>query len=127
MSTPPKNNKFSVTYEIMTEESAKYGDAAERGWIDEDGYRVQDKKADEAITMTFGLAVKQCVGYGAKHRVRSGGIYCGGSICFELTNEGTHEFYSGKTESRHLHFPKNITEASRRRVCKFLGIPQKEQ
>lgn len=29
--------KVTISYEIVTEESAEYGDAAERGWEDEDG------------------------------------------------------------------------------------------
>jgi len=29
-------NKFSVTYEIVTPESAEYGDAEDRGWVVED-------------------------------------------------------------------------------------------
>ncbi len=117
-------NKFSITYEIVTEESAEDGEAEERGWIDEGGYRVEESEG-EFIFFSFDLAVKYCTGYGARKKVQSGGEDLGGSITFDKTNDGTSEFYRGKTESRTLHFPKNITDASRARVYKFLGVHQR--
>jgi hypothetical protein len=38
------SGKVRITYEVVTPESAEEGDAAERGWIDEDGtdYTVED-------------------------------------------------------------------------------------
>ena len=56
MATEPK---IRITYEIITDESAKIGEAAERGWEDEDGVSMQPDAFDLEDGLTaVDLAVK---------------------------------------------------------------------
>ncbi len=49
----PKDKRILITYEIVTPESAEYGDAEERGWIDEEGDVIELDEFDreEGITV----------------------------------------------------------------------------
>jgi len=101
--------KFSVTYEIVTPESAEHGDAAERGYI------AQDIPLREAIDeLGYGTQGIESNEYPVTDP-RWITAYC--------TNDGTRRFYEqGETESRSLHFPDSMTAASKLRVCRLLDV-----
>ncbi len=85
---------FHVTYQIVTEESAEQGEAAESGFIDKDlGLR-------EAVNAVF--------------RTRT--LFVGGcGVCYDdrtFTVDNGMEFLTGEYESRSLHRDRKVTNAS---------------
>lgn len=104
------SHRFSVSFEIVTPESAEYGDAEERGWIMERGSL---REAVEAL-------------FGTRTSLVGGIVYCEasdsdarGARWFRVGN--AMEFETGATEERALHFPGNVTPASRARLCALLS------
>ena len=96
-------NKFSVSYDIVTPESAEDGDAAERGYVAEnvslrdalqDFTRGRTSLADGGDGLEIG---------GDWHTYRHG-----------------MEFETGAYETRYLHFPRTITPASHARLVRLL-------
>lgn len=101
---------FSVTYEIITPESAEYGDAEDRGWI------VQDVCLRDALE-------EIPEGCHAESDSYSDPMPAPRWITFYETNEGTADFYeSGDTQNLSLHFPDNITPSSAKRLARLLGV-----
>ena len=95
--------KFHVTYQIVTEESAEQGEAAESGFIDKDlGLRV----AVDAVFRTRTLFVG---GYSTIYDDRT------------LTVDNGMEFLTGAYESRSLHRDRGVTDTSWARLCRLLG------
>lgn len=102
---------FTVTYDIVTPESAENGDTEENGFI---AKRVPLREAFELVNAT-----RTC--------------HVDGVTCIE-TNEypvraprsvvivNGMEFLTGAQESRSLHMPENITPASRLRIARLLGV-----
>lgn len=99
---------FNVTYEIVTPESAEDGDAEERGFICED---VSLREAIEAVRQTRTNAVD--------------GVECiepAGSADFRwITIVNGMEYETGAQESRSIHIPDNVTNATRHRIARLLG------
>ena len=102
--------KFSVTYEIVTQESAEHGDAEERGYI------CEDSDLRSALTEL--------------HETRTSLV--GGVECVEcdsypttaprwITVQNGMEYETGAQESRSLHLPAGITPASARRIARLVG------
>jgi len=101
-------NKFSVTYEIVTPESAEYGDAEDRGWVVEDA--------------TLRDALEACNGCGCYCEPDSSFRERPRWLTFYKVNEGTREYYeTGAEESRSLHIPDTVTVASARRIARLAG------
>jgi len=95
--------KFNVTFEIVTPESAAEGDAAERGFVAEN---VSLREAYKAIGC-YALKADEWP-------VRSPRWF---------TNfEYDEDFQTGARESRSLHLPNHLTEASRMRIARLLGV-----
>lgn len=101
---------FSVTYKIVTPESAENGDAEERGYI------VQGACLREALQHLFDT--------------RSDG-FCGGIECIEASASEIQyarwvsvyngaEYETGAHESRSLHFPEGMTPSSRARILRLV-------
>ena len=99
--------KFDITYEIVTEESAEHGDAEERGFISEDvGLRTA---VSDLGWPSQGFEPSEYPGNGFRW------------ITACLMNDGTHDFYVlGHQESRSLHIPDNVTNASRARILRLV-------
>lgn len=93
--------RFSVTYEIVTHESAEYGDAAERGYVCED-VTLRDALAD------FWPGYVEADSWPTA-RPRW------------LTATSEEDFRTGEQESRSFHIPPNVTASSARRVARLLG------
>ena len=93
---------FSVTFEIVTEESAADGEAEERGFICE---RVGLREALKELFATRTNLVDSCQGLDT-----SIGI---------LTMVNGMEFETGAYESRSLHMPRNVTGATYGRIARL--------
>jgi len=102
--------RFSVTFEIVTQESAENGDAEERGYICE-AEALRDALKDVHSTRTN--EVEGC-----------NGIECDSSPCVAprwVTVSNGMEFRTGAYESRSLHIPQGVTPASARRIARLVG------
>ena len=86
---------FSVTYEIVTPESAEHGEADEIGYLDE------------------GLTLREAM------RLASPSENCG--RWWAETGEGRQDYRTGAVETRSIHPPRNITPSSYARVSRVLG------
>ena len=97
--------KFNVTYEIVTPESAEYGDAEERGFY------LESCDLREAYEALYGMATEA--------------DSCPISTDYPprwLTNyESGEDYQTGARESRSLHFPDSVTPASRIRLARLMG------
>jgi hypothetical protein len=104
---------FRVTYEIVTPESAEYGDAEERGFVLpgewRDDIETAMRQPDNAYDITLREALTIC-----------DPAYCCGSWWTE--HEGRQNYQTGAIETRSLHPPRNITPSSYARVSRLLGI-----
>jgi len=103
--------RFSVTYDIVTPESAEHGDVAEAGFIGEDlGLR----EAIDAVRST--------------RTSRVGGVECVEPSCSTIedsawiTITNGMEYETGAVESRSLHLRSSVTDASRRRIARLMGV-----
>ena len=102
--------RFSVTYEIVTPESAEGGEADEQGFICE-AETLRDALTDLHRTRT--------------NMVDSGqGIETDSSPCVRARSVAVFngmEFETGAYETRALHIPLTVTAASSRRIARLAG------
>ncbi len=100
---------FSVTYEIVTQESAEAGDAEERGFI---GEGLTLREAIEALCDTRTNAVDgvEAIEWSGSHDRRW------------LTVINGMEFTTGAQESRSLHIPDAVSQATRVRIGQLIGV-----
>ena len=104
--------RFTVTYEIVTPESAAHGDYAETGFILSGGWREpldRTKTSPEDCAMTLREAM----------RLAYPGEDCG--TCWREIDE-REDYRTGAIETRAIHPPKNITPSSYARVSRVLGF-----
>ena len=101
--------KFSVTYEIVTQESAEYGEAEESGFIAE-GISLR-----EAVDLVKSTSTISC---GGITNIEASDSCIGQSRWITVYNG--MEFETGAHESRSLHIPDHITAASRRRIMRII-------
>ena len=99
---------FNVTYEIYTQDSLKYGDSAESGFI------AESVCLREAIRLLFQTESSHC------------------SLSSVEPNEwpviaprwitahNSANFLTGDIENRSLHFPENLTPSTRRRIARLI-------
>jgi len=97
---------FDVTYEIFTPESAAEGDADERGFISEN-VSLRDAMQDLHATRTNEV-----------DGVES--IECDTSPRWVTVCNGM-EYLTGATESRSLHIPDSVSDATARRIARLAG------
>lgn len=103
---PVSSRGFSVTYEIITQESAKYGDAEECGYI------CENVSLREAIGELNGAAVEPSL-YPFDPDY---------AHCRYTTIDGDTDYRTGAVEHRSLHLPVNLTPSTRKRIARLLGI-----
>ncbi len=97
--------RFNVTYEIVTPESAKHGDAEERGFI------AENVSFREAVDLLFQTRTSHCdVGNGLEPN-------CSHRPARWWTMHNGMEYRTGAYENRSLHIPDNVTDASRERIA----------
>jgi hypothetical protein len=99
--------RFSVTFEIVTQESAEDG---ERGFIEQDATL---RDAIEAVNRTRTNRVDgvECIEADSHPCVRPRWI----------TIVNGMEFETGANESRALHIPDTVTASSARRIARLVG------
>ena len=99
---------FDVTYEIITEESAEDGEAAD------DGFIAENVSLREAIDLVG--STDSC------HCERSG-IEASDSRedhAQWVTVYNSASWQNGETENRSLHIPRHVTPSSRRRIVRLI-------
>lgn len=101
--------RFHITYDIVTPESADRGDSAEAGYITSGGMHIdvvttKDRKA-AALDLHSAIAHLGC-------------LEDSGSWFTEI--DGRDNYRTGEHETRSLHPPRNITPSSYRRLCRLL-------
>lgn len=102
---------FTVTFGIITPESAERGDYAESGFIDAHGYPVTALIGVETpdVAMTLREALKHCA-----PQEDNGYSF---SEC-----DGRNDYQTGANEIRSLHPPRDISAASYSRLKRLLEI-----
>lgn len=100
--TGHKSTAWRVTYEIVTPESSEYGDAEDRGFIDE-GCSFRD-----AVMLISGHATEP-----SDSHVRYARWF--------THHNYSNDFITGAEESRSIHIPDSVSAASRKRIAKLLG------
>lgn len=97
-------SRFTVTYEIVTPESAEHGDAAERGFV-APGQWHDTEPAEMSLREAIDLAdcAYDCGRWFSEH-------------------EGRTDYKTGAVETRSIHPPRSITPASYARVRRLLNI-----
>jgi hypothetical protein len=98
---------FTVTYEIVTPESAEYGEAEESGFVLPGGWHV-DATDPSDVTMDLRSAAALV------STLEDSGRW------FTET-DGHLDYRTGVLERRALHPPRNITPASYKRLSRLLG------
>lgn len=103
--------KFPVTYEIVTPESAKEGEADERGYI-EDGASLRDALKAVRATRTAMVDGVTAIELDASPCARPRSVM--------ITNG--REYETGAQESRTLHIPATVSRSSARRIARAAGV-----
>jgi hypothetical protein len=98
---------FTVTYEIVTPDSAHDGDADERGFV------VEHASLRHAIDAVNATRTNRVDGVTA--------IEWNGNDRRWITIDNGFEFETGAQESRSLHIPEQVSNASRNRIGRLLG------
>jgi hypothetical protein len=105
---------YSVSYEIVTPESAEDGDSAESGWI------VEHVGLREAFEAVHGTRTNEVDGISAIEADSCPLSH--GAVLRWVTVTNGMEYRTGAVESRSIHFPKSITRASAIRLARLLGV-----
>lgn len=98
---------FSITYEVITPESAEDGDIADSGFLVED---VTFREAMDELRWYRGAYVEADSYATAPHRARWFTFY-----------NADEDYSTGAVTNYSLHLPKHITDASRMRIARLLG------
>lgn len=80
---------ITISYDIVTAESAEYGDYAETGWVNEDGVSFDD--VDDAIAWLRREGATQASSYPQ---------WCAGTW---YSTEGTKDYRTGDEKHQHYH------------------------
>ena len=102
---------FTVTFDIVTDESAKQGDCEAYGIID-DFTRLRDALKALNETRTSMVDSVECI--------EPDCIPCDWPRSVRVVN--SREFKTGACETRYLHIPARITRASARRIARLAGV-----
>lgn len=97
---------FSVTFEIVTPESAEYGEADSRGFVLE--------------SCTLREAIEALGGYACE--ADSAPISLANPPRWFTNYDYGEDYSSGAHEARSLHLPRNISSHSAMRVARLLGV-----
>jgi hypothetical protein len=95
---------FTVTYEIVTPDSAEHGEAEEMGFVAPGQWR-----DSEPQLMSLREAMRLC---GPAYDCGNWWAEHGGDRC---------DYRTGAVETRSIHPPRNITESSYKRITRVLG------
>ena len=101
---------FSVTYEILTEESIEHGEAEESGFV------AENISLREAIDLVQKTESNHCSQSGIEPS--DSRVDC--ARWFTVYNSA--DYINGNIENRSLHIPDHVTPASRKRIARLLGV-----
>lgn len=101
---------FAVTYEIITEESARDGDSAAHGYVD------QNLSLRDAIRIVNETESSHC----SQECIESSDSRVESARWFTVYN--SMSWIDGECENRSLHIPDSVTPSSRRRIARLLGV-----
>lgn len=101
---------FTVTYDIVTEESAAEGETAEAGFI------IENTPLRDAIKALFETHSCHCEGIQCIEANESPMRSPNSVTVFNGSN-----YLTGACESRSLHMPANLTASTRRRIARLVG------
>jgi hypothetical protein len=107
--------KFSVTFEryFPHDEGEDICEADERGFV------IEDVSLRDAVRLGLEYRDPSYAGYCEPDSYPPRGVRW---LTFYKWNDCTREnIEKGISESRSLHFPDNLTEASRARICRLFG------
>ena len=101
-------NAFTLTYEIVTPESASKGDVAERGYCDEFGWHYAEPVAVSlyASLRTLSSLEPDCSDWTYARSWREA--------------DGREDYRTGAVENRSIHLPDGITPSSRARINRLI-------
>lgn len=102
--------RFSVTYELVSDESAQHGDAFERGYAAE-GVCLRDALAELHATRSARVDSPLGVALDSHPCTRPRAVYVHNGM----------EWDTGVFETRALHIPDNVTASSARRIARLAG------
>lgn len=103
--------KFAVSYERWNEDALNAGDTDDRGMV------VENVSLTDAIRL--GLEVRDP----SWINTPEANEYPIRWLTFSDWNGGTRDYYeSGVEESRSLHIPDEVSDSSRRRICRLFGL-----
>jgi hypothetical protein len=100
-------NGFSVSFEIVTQESARHGDHARHGFLLRDGRPARKNAASKTINMSL------------REAMRLAYPQCDAGRWWQ-EEDGREDYATGVVETRAIHPPHNITSASYARVTRLL-------
>lgn len=95
---------FSVTYEIITHESAEEGDAQERGFV------IENVSLREALGHVQGVMTASMHPFDASYA----------HVWFSTVDPDI-DYRTGEYEYRSLHLPVNLTPSTRQRIARLIG------
>lgn len=101
---------FGVTYDIVTQESAADGDTAESGFIAEH-IGLREALKEVADTRTNYVDGVDCIECDSRPAVR---------VRWVTVTNGM-EYLTGAVESRALHIPDSVSDATSRRIARLVG------
>jgi hypothetical protein len=107
--------KFTVTYDIVTHESAEHGDAAERGFVLSGGWHqsTDDMSTEEMQKLDCEMSLREAVDL-----INTAALEDNGTWFSEV--DSRENYRTGEHETRALHPPRNITASSYRRLARLL-------
>jgi hypothetical protein len=106
---------FSVTFEryFPHDEGEDVCEADERGFV------IEDVSLRDAMRLGLEYARPEWSGHCEPDSFPARGVRW---LTFDQWNDCTHEnLTTGISESRSLHFPDNLTESTRARICRLFG------
>ena len=106
--------RFYVTYDVVTPESAEYGDTAEYGFASPGGWRT----ADRPEPVTLREAIKTCGLYPWRYDPTIGPFEDSGT--WFTTIDADQDFRTGEHTTYSIHPPRDITLSSYNRICRYL-------
>jgi len=117
----PTKARFRLTYEVVTEESAQEGDAAERGWLDL--YGARSPVESEPPAMELRDAVNRFRRESADSvSVEPDSIPMRFSPPRWISAAPTSCDEYGESVTVSLHIPEGVSGASRIRIARLLGV-----
>lgn len=97
-------NGFSITYEIITHESAEEGDAADEGFV------VENVTLGEALSHISTPLTPSRHPFDPSH-----------PYTWFNTIDADVDYRTGDGEHRALHLPRNLTTSTRQRIARLVG------